>query len=301
MKKITYLLAFFVALATLSCEKEPSRASLPEVEFKVDFDGQTFIADRIAATVLDNVINVSGFRGPNNESIILTISSGSEGVYQLGVANGVILHGAAYAEQNNPTNGAWVALTDGRSSQGTVIISEINEVNKTISGNFSFTGNNPSVGNTASFVREFTNGSFTNVPYESELSNPPGSNNSFSAKVDGVAFEEDLLSGILINSAGISNINIVATKNNVDSIGLTFPVDITPGDYDFTFGVAPIGQYTIFTPFSSNIADGSFTITTHDVSNKRIVGTFSFVAEAFGGGATGSFDITEGSFDVTYE
>ncbi len=297
MKKITYLLVLSIALVTFSCEKEPSRASLPEVNFSVDFDGQTFVADQVGATVLDDVINITGLRGPNNESITLTVVAGTEGVYQLGVQNGALVHGAAYIEQNNSTNGAWVALTDGVSSQGTIIISEINDVNKTISGNFSFTGNNPSVGNTSSFVREFTNGTFKNIPYSNTLSNPPTNNNSFTAKIDGVEFEEDLLAGIL--SSG--NISIIATKNNISSIGLTLPSDIAAGDYDFTFGVAPVGQYNIFTPFSSNIADGSFTITSHDIPNKRIIGTFSFTAEAFGGGATGSFEITEGSFDITYQ
>lgn len=301
MKKITYITVLFIALVTFSCEKEPSRAISPEANFEVDFSGQTFVAERVAATVLNDLINITGFRGPNNEAIILTLGAGSEGVYRLGVQNGTILHGAAYTEENNATNGGWVSLTDGITSQGVIIISEINRVSKTISGGFSFTGNNPSVGNTDSFVIEFANGTFENIPYESELSNPPTSNNSFTAKIDGVEYEEDSLSGILINSSGMSNITIVATKNNIDSIGLTFPSDIAPGDYDFTFGLAPIGQYNIFTPFTSHIADGSFIITTHDVSSKRIVGTFSFIAEAFGGGASESYEVSEGSFDVTYQ
>ncbi len=302
MKKIIHLLTLFVAVVCVSCEKEPSRARLPDVEFRVDFDGQTFEADQVGATILNNVINITGIRGVNNEEVKLTIMNNSEGVYQLGVQNGSMLHIASYNESDNSDNGTWITLTDGVASQGTAIITEIDQIHKTISGNFSFTGNNPSVGNTDNFIREFTNGIFVNVPYSSEvISPPPVINNSFTAMIDDVEFEEDILSGALTSLSGITNINIIATRNGVDSIGLTFPGDIAPGDYDFALGVAPLGQYNIFTPAASHIADGSFTITTHDIPNKRIVGTFSFVAEAFGGGATGSYDITAGSFDVTYE
>jgi len=298
MKKITYLITLFVVLITLSCDKEPSRAGLPEVDFKVDFDEQTFVADRLDATVVAGAIDITGYRGANDEAIKLTLMTGAEGVYQLGVQSGVVIHGASYVEASNASNGAWVALTDGVSSQGTVIITDIDRTNKVISGNFTFTGNNPLEGTSDNFVREFTNGIFSNVPYQGTISNPPPPdvNNTFTAKVDGVEFEETLLSGTLING----NIGIVATRDSVDSIGLTFQSDIGPGNYDFAFGSAPFGQYNIFTPTTSNIADGSFAITSHDIPNKRIIGTFSFVAEAFGGGATDSYDITEGSFDITY-
>lgn len=305
MKKIGVLLSFTILFIAATCENEPLEGEFssdndvnnmnnPSGDFQVDFDGQTYIADIVSATVLDDVMNITGLRGTNGESVILTVFGNSPGTYQLGIQNGVEANVAAYSEGNNTGFGTWVAATDFITSQGEITLSEIDEVNQTLSGTFFFTGNNPSILQS----KEFINGSFTNIPYEVELVNN-NNNNIFFAKVDDEEFVEDSILAVYTDLLGNTSISVVATKNNLETISLTFSGDIVPGSYDFDFGVLPIGQYNIGTT-GSYLASGAFNIELHDTTTNRIKGTFQFTAQAFPTGNE-SFEITEGSFDVTYD
>ncbi|RNC87144.1 MAG: hypothetical protein ED556_06900 [Winogradskyella sp.] len=271
-------------------------------DFRVDFDGATYVADTKSATIVGGLININGLRGSQGEIITITLQGDTEGTYELGVPlnSGVEVNSAAYVEANNTGQGVWVALADDNTSQGQVIVSEIDMTNNTISGTFNFTGNNATT--TPVQIKEFTNGVFTDLQFTTELS--PGGNgeNAFFAVIDGDDYQPDMISGVLIDIAGTSQLSIVGTKNNLESIGLTFPGDITPGDYTFSsFGSIPIGQYNIGTSSSFPSETGSpFSIELHDTVNKRIKGTFEFIGNEFP--STGnSVTITEGSFDVYYD
>lgn len=295
MKQIKFIFTFLLSVTLLqSCDpSEDSNSSPSTGTFQVDFDGQTYVADVVSATIIDDVINITGLRGPNDENVTLTVFGNSTGTYQLGVTNNQVeLNGAAYIEPNNDGTGVFVALTDGVTSQGELVITEIDEANLTMSGTFQFTGVNV---NTEE-VKEFTNGVFIEIPYNDGL---VGNDNTFFAKVDGAEFVEDVVNGVNVSAGGTSSIAISATKNNGQTIGLFFNTDVTPGDYSFGgFGGIPLAQYNVGTT-SLNIGSGTFTIITHDVANKHIVGTFEFTATPFG--STGSnYEITEGSFDVVY-
>ena len=301
MRKITLLLSCFVLLSAFTCENEPLEGDFQSgnpnnnttASFSVDFDGQTFVADQVSATILEGgVMNITGLRGAQMESVIITLFGTTEGVYELGVTNAQLQSNAAAYSEASGSSGTWVALTDGSTPQGQVTITDIDENNMTISGTFSFTAYD--VNGTA---KEFTNGVFTNIPYVDTV--PSGPDNSFFAKVDGVEFNEDTINGTLTSIPGLSTIGIVATRNNLETISLTFDSDITPGDYDFAgFGGTPVGQYNLSTT-DVNVASGTFTITTHDTTNNRIVGTFEFTTSPVMGSGP-SYTITEGSFDVTY-
>ena len=261
--------------------------------FQVDFDGQTFVADVVSSVKTDNNINITGLRGTNGESVILTVLGTTVGTYPLGlVSNQVDLSAGAYVEPNNVGSGVFVTAPNDAVSQGEVIITEIDAVNLTISGTFSFTGTNGST----DAVKEFTNGVFFQIPYSDGL---VGNNNSFFAKVNGTEFVEDTVLAISLSTGGMASIAISATKNNNQTIGLYLNTDVAPGTYDFVgFGAIPAAQYNVSTSEITN-GNGTFTITTHDIANRHIVGTFQFTASPFiGTGAT--YEITEGSFDVVY-
>lgn len=309
MKSLKNTLAFFVLTMSLifSCNIEPFEGDVvdetdddviidsggsTEASFNVDFDNNTFEADNISATIVDDIINITGLKTSTNEGVILTIFGSETGTYKLGVTeNQVEVNGAAYNTDLTGSGDSWIAVTDFITSQGEITISEIDEVNKTISGTFFFTGHN-----TISPSKEFTNGVFTNVSYGAGLVSPDG--NTFFAKVDGEEFVEDSINGAALSLPGMSTISITATKNSLETIGLTFDADIEPGDYSFSGLSTPLAQYNLsFT--DSNLGEGTFTITSHDKENKRIIGTFLFTASPLFGG-TQSYEITEGSFDVTY-
>ncbi|MFD0990806.1 DUF6252 family protein [Mariniflexile jejuense] len=291
----------FTCLIT-SCNIEPFNDDYQSIEnnnkglLKVDFDGKTFTSDATSATVLNDVINISGFRGVNQEAIILTIFASKIGTYQIGVtANQVETNAAAYSTNTKTGNGnVWIGATDFITSQGEVKITEIDTKNKTISGTFFFTGQNQNLG-----TKEFTNGVFSKISYTTEAL-PPSGKNTFFAKVDGVEFVEDAVQGVATSLPGFSTIGISATKNNLQTIGLTLNSDIVEGDYTFSSFTPPLGQYNLSLTNSnvSQNAGSKLTITLHDKAKKRIVGMFNFMASPVLGGQ--SYEITEGSFDVTY-
>lgn len=308
MKKIGLLLSCFILLSAFTCDNEPLEGDFesnnngnnnnnnPSAVFQVDFDGQTFVADQVSATVLEGgVMNITGLRGSNQESIILTMNGTTPGTYELGVQDGVFVNGGTYSEANGSSN-VWLALTDGMTAQGEIVVTEIDTENMTISGTFQFTGTNP----ISQESKEFMNGIFQNISFTDDLGENTGGQNEFFANVDGVEFVEDAVTGNFSNLAGMTSISINATKNSLETIGITLPGDITPGTYDFQSFSTPLAQYNL-SATDIYTGDGTVTITTHDTATNKIIGTFEFTATPVTGGTgTGSYEVTEGSFDITY-
>jgi len=309
MKKIlTYSLLICSLIFFNSCDNEPLEGfdlNDPAVaggtntgNFKVDFDGQTFVADVVSATISDEIINITGLRGSNGEAVILTINGITPGTYELGLTSGINVNAAAYNESNTAQSG-WIAATDGVTSQGQVIITSIDTVNLKISGTFSFTATNFLINQT----KIFSNGSFTNVTYQDGFTNTNPSN-SFFAKIDGVEFVEDGLNAIKTSFVGNDFITISAIKNNGETMSLALDASITPGTYSFDgFGASfyNIAQYIGEDATHIYVGDGSFTIISHDINNKNIEGTFSFVAEKVDPTQTlADKNISEGTFSITY-
>ncbi len=287
-----------------SCNIEPYEGDVspeinentPNVEagaLQVDFDGKTVSFDITSATVSNNVINISGLKSSSQEALVLNVFASSIGTYQLGVTvNQVEVNSVAYA--NTGSGKTWTSVKDFVTSQGEITITEIDETNKTISGTFFFTGYD-----STSASKDFTKGVFNKIPYASDV--PSGnSNNTFFAKVDGVEFVEDGIGGALLSFPGTpSIITISATKNSFETISISVSSNITSGTYDFSTFDPPMGQYNLSLTEGTVSDSGVLTITSHDIANKRIVGTFSFKASPLIGTGN-SYEITEGSFDVTY-
>ncbi|GAB1858313.1 hypothetical protein MHTCC0001_31500 [Flavobacteriaceae bacterium MHTCC 0001] len=300
-KQLTFLLSIISFSILVSCNIEPFQGDInnpddanPIGVFRVDFDSETFIADQVTATVLNDVINISAIRGDNQELMTFTVFANSPGRYPIGVTVGAVeVNAAAYTTNSlGGESDTWIGATNFNDAQGEITITQIDTEKQTISGSFFFTGHHVSLEK-----KEFTNGIFTNVSYGTDVL-PGSGENSFFAKIDGEEFVEDGVNGAFISLAGQTTISISATKNNLQTIGLTFPGDIVPGDYSFSGLGVPIAQYNRSLT-DSNVGEGTFTITSHDTTNKRIVGTFQFTASPVI--TTGpEYEITEGSFDVTY-
>jgi hypothetical protein len=240
-------------------------------------------------------MNITGVKTSTGEVITLTLIGNTVGTYTLGVTqNEVEVNSASYVTSLNGTGETWVAVTDFMMSQGTVEITEIDRERETISGTFSFTGHHPSLD-----TRAFTNGVFRNISFSGGLVTVDSSN-SFAATVDGTAFNQESINATLTELPGSSPIiGIVATKSSLETIAITLEANITPGDYEFTGTSLPMAQYNLSLT-NANLGEGTFTITTHDTENRRITGTFSFIASPVLGDPEASFEITEGRFDVSY-
>ena len=271
-------------------------------QLKVDIDGQTFVATNVQAVVNSTAIAISGLRSGNNDFIQITLPSplNQVGTYTWAnatAANTVLgliySNGSSEAYVTAPNNGDFAAFPE-YTDTATITVSSIDTQNKTISGTFQFTGGRfDDAGNI--LLKKFTNGSFTNISFSGDIVSP--SNNTFSAKLDGVPFEPTTVNANKLTD----KIYVVGKKAGIENITLALPDDITPGTYEFvTFGDY-IAFYILDTTQNGtfNAASGSVTIITHNTSTKKLKGTFNFVGESLFSPATHT--ITEGAFDVTYQ
>ena len=193
-----------------------------------------------------------------------------------------------YIQESGNSN-VWESVTNLVDPQGEITITEIDEANSTISGTFNFTGHNP----INSSTKEFTNGSFINIPLNRL---PDIFENEFFAKVDGVEYVETSISPI--NRFGHI---FVGGRRNLEILAIIVDENVTAGTYTLTSDISryPNGVYEINTTDLHVSGSGTITITSHDVSKKRLIGTFEFIAVPILTGV-GTYEITEGSFSVTY-
>ncbi len=303
MNKIKLLAGVFLILTSfsfISCENEPIDSAInlddfvgggpggPMV-FKADFGGNTWNGTVAEAVFSSSFISIGATRADGSTFSIL-IGGLTTGTYP---ANSNII---AYTP--NGSDYAYWSVNQANESEltGSIVITNINTVNKTISGTFSYKGYWSDATNTSILPVDFTNGVFTNVPYTS--GNPVG-NDTFFAKIDGSEFIEDQIDGALItNVSGMADqISIVASKTNGDRVGLNIVRSLAVGTYQFT---GPLGENVngscVLNDVLYNAESGSITIISK--TDTRIKGTFNMVVKNFTSSATKT--VTEGTFDVEY-
>ena len=322
MKNFRIFILPFIIVTTFclnSCEIEPLDSALIDTNpipattsgaFKVDFDGKTFVANTVQALVNDSFISISGLKTATGELIQITLPApyNKVGTYTWKtVTAGAGVMVLAY----NPAGGTGGFISVDKSSVNTpefdaytdtakITISKIDVANSKISGTFEFTGfryKDPIGGSLTIETKKMTNGIFTDISFTKDIAVIP-TKNTFLAKLDGVAFAPTYINGL--NSSGY--ISIIGRRGIIENIGLSFPNTINPG----TFDLDSFGEYRGLYIKNSNTDGsgifgaeiGSVTITSHDKTNKKIVGTFKFTANSFLVNET--HNITEGAFSVFY-
>ncbi|ALM50347.1 hypothetical protein AMR72_16540 [Flavobacterium psychrophilum] len=309
MKKIKALLSVFAvvfaAVNFTSCDTEPVDPVLldnigqqpgtpgPAV-FKADFSGNTFVATSSAAVISNANVAITGLKGTNGEAFSVLINGTAVGSYS---ADKVILDYNPGTSEYSYSN---VDLTTGQES-GSVSITSIDTVNKTISGTFSFVGwwtdatlNLPSIA--------FTNGVFTNVPYTGNAGGGPvtGTEEFFKARVDGQDNTyEDADLGVAVGggSGGVEVITINAFAPDHELI-VSAHSDITPGTYQFGNGSASVASATFVSAADESfpVTGGALTITSN--VNGFLKGTFSFTVTNTEGE---THTVTNGDFNIEYD
>lgn len=144
-----------------------------------------------------------------------------------------------------------------------------------------------------------------NEPDPVDDPNPVVFTNSMNLKVDGVLFNPQTILGQ--SASGL--ISLTASKQNNEAVTVYVPTSVTPGTYNFqsaAFGNYR-GLYNAGGPIGSNntfgteAGSGTVDIEYHNVSLKRIKGTFQFIATPTqGSNGVGEHDITECTFEVEY-
>ncbi len=325
---ISVLVLILFTFISCSEEVEINLGNIQEpvvAQFQVDFDGETWIADRTVSVIDNGVTTITAFKNNDTESIVITLQSDEVGAYTF----------------DNGSNIGQISYTESPSAQpytstapypvGRVDVTEIDTQNQLISGTFFFLGtrtiqqfdaNGDPVldanGNPVYEIesKDFTNGIFNHLIYTTTITDPTDptdpNTDEFYAKIDGTEFVEETLSAVKSDISGVSVITIRATRDGSNNIfELQVPADIATGNNLLVSSTTDPANDTVATyrilSTSQNFGAATSTtiplpllqITQHDVANKKLKGTFEFTAARIGGG-TETIEFTEGTFSVTY-
>jgi uncharacterized protein DUF6252 len=131
-----------------------------------------------------------------------------------------------------------------------------------------------------------------------EINNCDPDGDCFSAKIDGVNYEGDDVSGYQVFASII--IGAKSGTNPAPIFDLTL-IATSAGTYAFDTQSDVVGFYTP-DPLGSTdqyvATSGTLTIQEHDTAARRIKGTFSFEGDNTNGE---TIQVTEGSFDLGYQ
>lgn len=291
-------ICLFAALAVFNftaCDTEPIDPNIvvPDPSeptetgnFQVKIDGQQYTALTSQAYISGGAIMISAVRA-NGDAFAFVIGGNTAGTY---AANQNILSFIQGGSQSG-----WYSINPANPGEntGSVVISSVNTTNHTITGTFQFTGYWEDATNTGIEPKEFTEGTFT-VPYSDPPQNP--SEDTFSAMVDGAAFNPANINAQETVSGSLSVIQIAALNQNA-TLSVIVESDIALGNHAVTDGsLFTDGFQIMYMSVSGNgggATSGNLNIV--EKTSDRIKGTFSVTIEG-----TGTYEITQGAFDVAY-
>lgn len=302
MKKIKLLPIFAILFSSLiftGCDGDGDSDNVPVGTFKVDFDGQTFVAETTQAIVNEEYISITGFKSGTGEVFQFTIPNGTVGTYNWNGYDGYSIPAPlALIYNSGDDSDVYIAASDEQGEFSGVEnyvdtaelkITSINTSNNTITGTFKFTGIRYNMDTNTFETKVFSNGSF-NLTYAAD--SIPVNTNTFFAKINGQDFAPTSISAYKLGGM----LYLIGRKGPIENIFLVVNQNIAPGTYNIElYGTGPQATYIL-----DNSAQGTFpgdggtvVISSHNLSQKRIIGTFQFQA-------TSSYNVTQGSFDIKY-
>lgn len=264
MKSI--LFALLAVLLLISCDEIESY----DVALQANIDNSFYKSNDARASLNDDgSLTIQGFT--DEQSLTLHLTRLAEGNFSIteGREN--------YAIFEDFGGNIYSTRPDG---EGLVTLSEVNEANKTLTGTFYFNAFLPGID-----TIYVSKGTLHNVPYSSGEIGDPSAAGTFSAKVDNNPFIP-----ITISSRNTGNTIITTGSTANASIVISVTANVEPGEYSLPRGGFGAKYQGANGPEPT--AGGMITILEHNVAEKSIKGTFSFI--------TNRTEITEGQFNVVY-
>ncbi|RZJ31079.1 MAG: hypothetical protein EOO48_03150 [Flavobacterium sp.] len=255
--------------------------------FKVDIDGTTYTATTTLVYITGGSIQLSAVRAAG-DSFGFLLDGTTAGTYT--ALDNLLAYNQAGSEFG------WAGFNPDNETEntGSLVITQVDQVNHTISGTFSFTGYWTDGDNASPPApKHFTNGVFTNLPYTT--SSPTG--DTFYAKVNGVDFNQNDLLAVTTTINSTEFISIGAANANDEELTVSVKSSFGVGSHTITGSLATDGVQIMYTNSAGDegqATSGSVSITEKTAS--RIKGTFSGVVTI---GST-NYTITAGSFDAAY-
>ena len=181
----------------------------------------------------------------------------------------------------------------GSDAYAMISVTEVDTVNKTISGTFSYLLTNPMNSNDYIYNSDLEPGKFTKIPYSTEVIGG-GGEGTFNFDLNGTPKVANEASGIKFAGQIMLSANFGATDAS-----LTMPGDIAPGTYDFGSTGSAVSMTYMMGSTSVYVSNsGSLVITSHNTATKTISGTFQCaLTDLF---SQEVLQATNGNFSITY-
>lgn len=262
-----FILAAFVIVGLSSCDDVERSETALQANINNSFYKSN---DARAIKNEDGSMTIQGFN--SDETLTLHLARVAKRTFNIeeGSAN--------YATYENMGGMRYTTQPNGT---GQIVVSELDEVNNTVSGTFKFEAFLHGIDTI--FVEK---GVFFEVPFSSDDMGDPNSAGRFSAKVNGSAFEP-----ITVVAKNTGNSILVSGNTANTTISISVPVSVEAGEYTLPRS-GFTARYQDATG-SQNADGGEIIILEHTANTKTLKGSFSFV--------TADNEITEGSFEVVYE
>lgn len=332
MKVIKFAAVFLmmvVSLMSVSCTSsvEPIDPAVlnPNIDlntpvagaFKVDFNDQTFTSTTAGAVITGTKITIAALNSTTGENFTINLTGITTGEYSTTDKVSVL-----YKEAVSDSFGFLSQITIG--STATVKVTSINNATKRIKGTFKFIGNwNDPTNATPPAAIQFLNGTF-DLPFTTTV--VPVDVASFTVDIDGVQFlantieaKKTALKDAITNDPIIDPntglpiyiYSIRSVSNQTKVVSITFyestdnlhniPSDGTSVNY-IPDPLNPLVSFSAIDVADENI--GNITITSNDMINKIISGTFVCkvsILDFTTGEISSSKQLTSGVFtNVTY-
>lgn len=272
-KLLNLFYALFLCAAITGCSDDDNKNGDNGTEafsFKTDVDGVTTILPDYSGYLDNGVTTIVGGFSDQATRIVIRVNGTTPGVY-----NNVFMSSGNFSSQMGYVS--YDPFASGpRAYEGTVEITAIDAEKHTMSGKFSFKGylNRFQLFYTEPLTRNYTNGEFKNIPYQSESyipeesyvrckervgSGPNDISNPITFQNVATSIEGDELS---INFSTNGNSGMILKLNkNIQEGTYSFPSDVTATTSNLNEG-------------ATNATEGVFTVL--DNENGWIRATFSF-------------------------
>lgn len=262
-----FLMALVILVGLNSCEDVQRNDLALQAKINNNFYSSN---DARASKNEDGSVTIQGFN--NEETMTLHISNAAKRSYEIREG------GANYAMFEDLGGSIYTTRPNGK---GMIVVSSLDEETNTISGTFKYEAYLPGIDTI--FVEK---GVFFQIPFSEEGVIDPTNAGTFGAKVNGNAFAP-----IMVAARDTGNSIVVTASTTSSTITLSLPVSVEVSDN--TLPKSGFSAKYQDDNGAQTTSGGQINILEHNVGDKILKGTFSFV--------TNQKEITEGHFEVVYQ
>lgn len=305
--KLKVAISPVILILFLSCQKEQNLrnafegTSTGELASKIDNQGWVALDSSKSASIMNGFITISG-TSSDRKTIAISLNDTATGTYKLNrntISIATYTDSITYIQDFSTAQSSDISLAGGE-----VTVTEIDKINKTISGTFQLNLYSDS----ARYKKVVTEGVFNKLSYITSLP-PAKSTDTFYTQIDGLSWVAPSISATIIAGQ-------IFIKGSKSDASRSVIIKVPEGPSAFGFhnfnGYSFVGQYidgdtSFFSNNYTHLPDGSIlidgstgavNIIENNISARRIKGSFDF--KAITSTSAKTVQLSNGYFSVGY-